>query len=259
MSTSLDLAAGTRRVRGLTVTNTRLLLRNRLATFYAFAVPLLALTLLLSQDPADPWAGLATLTTVLTMALLFPVYYNLLSVVVTRRDELVLKRLRTGEVRDAEILLSLALPGVGIAMLICLVAMVATPLLGFSAPANPVVMLLAMLVACAAFVALALWTAAWTRNAEAAQLTSAPVILLTMVGLFRVVLPKSAHEWLVVLPGAAVEEVVQAAWFGVDDDGVRLSLVETVTASGPGLAVLVAWTVLGISLVVRSMPWEPRP
>jgi ABC-2 type transport system permease protein len=148
---------------------------------------------------------------------------------------------------------------VGIAMLICLVAMVATPLLGFSAPANPVVMLLAMLVACAAFVALALWTAAWTRNAEAAQLTSAPVILLTMVGLFRVVLPKSAHEWLVVLPGAAVEEVVQAAWFGVDDDGVRLSLVETVTASGPGLAVLVAWTVLGISLVVRSMPWEPRP
>ena len=48
MSTALDLAAGTRRVRGLAATNTRLLLRNRLATFYAFAVPLLALTLLLS-------------------------------------------------------------------------------------------------------------------------------------------------------------------------------------------------------------------
>jgi ABC-2 type transport system permease protein len=120
-------------------------------------------------------------------------------------------------------------------------------------------MLLGMLVACVAFVALALWTAAWTRNAEAAQLTSAPVILLTMAGLFRVVLPEASHEWLVVLPGAAVEEVVQAAWFGVADDGSALSLLETFTASGPGLAVLVAWTVLGLSLVARSMPWEPRP
>ena len=110
-----------------------------------------------------------------------------------------------------------------------------------------------------AFVALALWTAAWTRNAEAAQLTSAPVILLTMAGLFRVVLPEAAHDWLVVLPGAAVEEVVQAAWFGVADDGSRLSLGETATAAGPGLAVLVGWTVLGLSLVARSMPWEPRP
>ena len=257
MST-LDLTAGSRRVRGLALTNVKLLLRNRLATFYAFAVPLLALTLLLSQDPADLGAGLATVATVLSMALLFPVYYNLLSVVVTRRDELVLKRLRTGEVRDGEILLSLALPGVGIALLICLVTMVATPLLGFSAPANPVVMLLGMLVACAAFIALALWTAAWTRNAEAAQLTSAPVILLTMAGLFRVVLPESAHDWVVVLPGAAVEEVVQAAWFGIADDGSRLSLLETCTAAAPGLAVLVGWTVLSVSLALRSMPWEPR-
>ena len=29
--------------------------------------------------------------------------------------------------------------------------------------------------------------------------------------------------------------------------------------NGDGLAVLVAWTVLGLSLVARSMPWEPRP
>ena len=145
MST-LDLTAGSRRVRGLALINIRLLLRNRLATFYAFALPLLPLALLLAEDPDDPRSGLATVATVLTMALLFPVYYNLLSVVVTRRDELVLKRLRTGEVRDGEILLSLALPGVGIAVLICLVAMVVTPLLGFAAPANPAFMLVGMLV-----------------------------------------------------------------------------------------------------------------
>ena len=42
---------------------------------------------------------------------LFPVYYNVLSQFVNRRDELVLKRMRTGETRDAELLVSIALPG----------------------------------------------------------------------------------------------------------------------------------------------------
>ena len=42
---------------------------------------------------------------------LFPVYYNVLSQFVSRRDELVLKRMRTGETRDAELLVSIALPG----------------------------------------------------------------------------------------------------------------------------------------------------
>ena len=42
---------------------------------------------------------------------LFPVYYNVLSQFVSRRDELVLKRMRTGEARDAELLASIALPG----------------------------------------------------------------------------------------------------------------------------------------------------
>ena len=76
-------------------------MRNRLTLFYAVVLPLLPLGLLFLGERGDVDAGVANVSTVLLMALMFPVYYNLLSMFVTRRDELVLKRLRTGEVRDA--------------------------------------------------------------------------------------------------------------------------------------------------------------
>ena len=71
--------------------------------FYAFAVPLLALALLFSQDPSQPGAGIATVATVLVDGrCCSPSTTTCCPWFVTRRDELVLKRLRTGEVRDAE-------------------------------------------------------------------------------------------------------------------------------------------------------------
>ena len=61
------------------------------------------------------------------VAWLLPVYYNILSIIVTRRDELVLKRLRTGEARDGELLLSMCLPGIAISLVVAvLAALVAT-------------------------------------------------------------------------------------------------------------------------------------
>jgi ABC-2 type transport system permease protein len=46
----------------------------------------------------------------LLFALMFVQFYTVLSMVTTRRDEGVLKRLRTGEARDAEILGCVVLP-----------------------------------------------------------------------------------------------------------------------------------------------------
>ena len=54
---------------------------------------------------------------------------------------------------------------------------------GLPLPVNPLLVLVGVLLACATFAALAVWTAAWTRNAEAAQMTSMPVIVLAMIGL----------------------------------------------------------------------------
>ena len=124
----------TARVLGLAHSNALLMRRNLFSVVYAVAVPLLPLAILAYTPEKTGRAGAAPLSLVLLMALLFPVYYNLLSMFVTRRDELVLKRLRSGEAGDAEIIVSMALPGVA---LVFVVAGIAAVVAGSSASACP--------------------------------------------------------------------------------------------------------------------------
>jgi ABC-2 type transport system permease protein len=58
-------------------------------------------------------------------ALLSAVYYNLVTALVARREQLVLKRLRTGESTDPEILAGTAAPAIAIAWAEIAVAAVA--------------------------------------------------------------------------------------------------------------------------------------
>ena len=95
----------------LTRWNAVLLTRNRLAFVYAVVLPLLPLLLLLTGERGAETVGASSIVTMFLVVGLFPVYYNVLSQFVSRRDELVLKRMRTGEARDAELLASIALPG----------------------------------------------------------------------------------------------------------------------------------------------------
>lgn len=251
----------TARVLGLAQSNALLMRRNTLTLVYAVVVPLAPLAMLALVDEPTAAAGIVPVTLGLLMALLFPVYYNLLSLFVTRRDELVLKRLRSGEVTDAEILASMALPGTVIVLVVAAVSAVLAAALGFDLPTNPVLLLVGLLVSCAAFAAFALWTAAWTSNAEAAQLTSAPVLLLATLGSARPAFPENAQPWVDLLPGAALEDLVRVAWFGTEP-GVSgtepIAWTATWVESLPALAVLAAWTVVAVLLARRSITWEPR-
>lgn len=259
--TSHVLTPSRRRITGLTRSNALVLMRNRLNLSYAVVLPLLPLALLLIGERGDVVSGIANVTAVLLMALLFPVYYNVLSMVVTRRDELVLKRLRTGEARDAEILLSIAIPGTIITVLVALITVPLSVATGLPLPVNPLLVLAGILLACASFAALAVWTAAWTRNAEAAQLTSLPIILLATIGLMRPGFPESSHVWFGLTPGAALSDVVRVGWFG---RATELSSTEAVGFAGtwaevaPALGVLALWAVIAVVLARRSMRWEPR-
>lgn len=239
--------------------NGLLMVRNRLTLIYAFALPLAALLLLVPLRGADDAAAVGPAAYALLMALLFPVYYNVLSMFVTRRDELVLKRLRTSEVRDLELIASMALPGVLVTLLLIPISAVVVGLLGWSWPVNPVLLVLGTLVAAATFTALAIWTASWTQNAEAAQLTSAPVLLLAIGGSLRPALPEEAQRWADLTPGAAVLRLVENSWFGLETDtGDSLSFATTWAEGVLPLAVLVAWTAFALLLARRSLRWEPR-
>jgi ABC-2 type transport system permease protein len=240
--------------------NALLMMRNRLAMVYGLVLPLTPLALLFVGERGDGGAGAAAVITTMTFALLFPIYYNLLSQFVTRRDELVLKRLRTGEARDLELLGAMALPGVVITLAVTAVVVPAAMALGQDAPLNLVVYVATVLVSSALFVAFAFWTAAWTRNAEAAQMTSMPVILLAVLGQMSLALPDEVRRWADLTPGAAMTDLVRVGWFGFGDPGTErtLDFAGTWTASAQPLLVLVAWTALAVWLAARSMQWEPR-
>jgi ABC-2 type transport system permease protein len=249
------------RAASLTRWNTVLLSRNRLAFVYALVLPLLPLLLLLTGERGDESVGAAAIVSLFLVVGLFPVFYNVLSQFVSRRDELVLKRMRSGETRDAELLVSIAAPGALCALLISAVAVPIAVALEQPLPINPLLYVAAAALAVIMFTAFAYWTAAWTRSAEAAQLTSMPLIILASIGPFGNVFTGTMHDLVTLTPGFALTELVRIGWFGFDGPEATassLSFAETFGAAAQPLLVIGGWTILAIALAARSMRWEPR-
>jgi ABC-2 type transport system permease protein len=253
-----------RRTASLTRWNAVLLTRNRLAFFYAVVMPLLPLVLLVTGERGSATVGANAVVTMFLVTALFPVYYNVLAQFVNRRDELVLKRMRTGETRDAELILSIALPGALSALVLTVVAVPIARAVDQPLPANPVLYVVLAVLAVIMFTAFAYWTAAWTRNAETAQLTSLPLIILASIGPLTNSIPEMSdrlRDILSLTPGAAMSDLVRIGWFGFDGPGATestLAFGETWGQAAQPLLVMAAWTIVAISLAKRSMRWEPR-
>lgn len=234
-----------------------LLGRNKGTVFAALFVPfVLPFSVRAGAEEMDlAGAGLTLGTLVLPAAigfsLLFAVYSALVGVFVVRREELVLKRLRTGELRDVEILGGSALPAVlGGLVQSLLLAVGCAVLLDLSAPSAPhlaVVGLLLGLVLCAALAAV---TASFTRTGESAQVTPLPIMFVSMAGLFFPLdlLPDRLASVCELLPLTPVITLVRGGWTGDLSAGEALGAVATA----------VAWTVLAVFAVRRRFRWEPR-
>ncbi|MEU3662679.1 ABC transporter permease [Streptomyces sp. NPDC032940] len=210
-----------------------------------------------AEDMDLAGAGLTVGTVVLPAAvgfsLLFAVYSALVGVFVVRREELVLKRLRTGELRDAEILAGTALPATLTGLVQCLLLVAGcTALLDLSAPSAPhlaVAGLLLGLVLCAALAAV---TAGFTRTGESAQVTPMPLMIVSMIGsgiTFPLeLLPDRLASVCELLPLTGIITLVRGGWTG------DLSASEALGA----LATAVAWTAVAVFAVRRRFRWEPR-
>lgn len=143
MSTAMTTPVG--RMTALARAEVTLLGRSRGTLFAALFVPLLlpfsVREAAKGMDLAE--AGLSLGTVVLPasigFSLLYAVYATLVSVYTARREELVLKRLRTGELKDTEILAGAALPAVvtGVAQSLVL-AVGCAVLLDVGAPSAPI-------------------------------------------------------------------------------------------------------------------------
>ena len=215
-------------------------------------------------DSAGSLGGGAPVVTSLTaFTLLFVVYYNLVTALVARREELVLKRLRTGETSDAEILAGTAAPAVAIAWgQILIGALVAVTAFGMGLPTNPALVLAAIVLGTAVFVLLALASTALTRNVEMAQLTTTPVLVapLALSGLlFPVdVLPEPLQRLGQVLPLTPVVDLLRLGFTGTTTQEATVDLAASFGPAVGPLLVLAGWVVAGLWATRRWFRWEPR-
>ncbi|MFD3523132.1 ABC transporter permease [Streptomyces sp. NPDC058653] len=236
-----------------------LLMRNKAALVTALFVPALTAFSLRGMvrdlDLGDTGLSMATvlLPGALGLALIFSVYANLVTVYVTRRESLVLKRLRTGEVRDWEIFAAGAIPALLLAVVQCvLLILLMTVALDAPAPAAPHLVVVAVLTGAALLMAGGALTAAVTRTAESAQLTFLPFWLLSMAGsgmfLPREVLPGRAADISAWLPFSPVMDLLRGGWTG------DLGAVD----QGRLVLATLAWTGVAALGVRRWFRWSPR-
>ncbi|MGJ9413206.1 ABC transporter permease [Aeromicrobium sp. CF4.19] len=241
--------------------------RNRTLMFMGtvFPIGLPLVTYFIAQNNGATASEVAVLTLEMFayIALVFVQYYSVLSLVTTRRGEGVLKRLRTGEAADWQIKTAPAFPGAllivaGSAAMAAVVYATGAP-----TPVSVVPMLVAVLGGIVVFTALALVTATFTKNAEAAQVTSLPIIAIATIGMgsIRNILPDNFGTVVDWTPFAAIGDLVSLGATGrlaTETSGETLDFAGTFAEMGGPVVTLVAWTVVALVITQRSFRWDDR-
>ncbi|MER7583799.1 ABC transporter permease [Kitasatospora sp. NPDC097691] len=246
-----------------------LLLRNRTALFTALLLPLfLVFTLkgtLSQQAESHPGLDVDSLLVYSSvgMMLAFVVYYNLTAAYVARRGELVLKRLRTGEARDIEIMLGTAVPSLALGLLMAAVIGIGGSVgLHLAVPVNPLLMLVGLVLVLATMIALAALSSAFTRTVESAGITTLPVMLIIQLGsgLFipLEVMPSQLADVCRLLPTTPAFQLIRVGWFGTDGSAAATGFAGSWGAAGPHLVTGAVWLGLTVWAAVRYFRWEPR-
>ncbi|MDK1473119.1 ABC transporter permease [Streptomyces sp. 549] len=233
---------------------------NRIKANYVFVVlvPLMLLMgmqfvqeqMELDQHGLSP--GPLMISTAAGILLIFSLYSSVTGLYVARREELVLKRLRTGEVSDPVILAG----GASMYMAVCVVQIVvvaaALSFMFGAAPRQPLAALAGLVTGIALMTAMGAATAALCRTVESVMVATLPAIfILPMVsGIYipREVLPDALGDALLFAPLSPVVDLVRSGWTG------QLGAVDTLVRVG----LAAGWTALFMWIAMRRFRWEPR-
>jgi ABC-2 type transport system permease protein len=207
-------------------------------------------------------SGAAVLVSLTAFALLAVVYFNLVTTLVARREELMLKRFRTGEMNDGEILAGSVAPAVALAWSqIVLAAIVGVAALHLGRPVNPVLVLVAALLGTAVFVLLAAVTTVATPTVEMAQVTATPVLIASaFVGVLGPVgdFPEPIRLVASVLPMPRVVELLNLGLTGSTAQGGQVGTAASFGHALVPVLILLAWVSAAGWATRRWFRWEPR-
>ena len=233
---------------------------NRIRSNYVFVlvIPLLLLLgMRFVQEQMDLGAhglsaGPVMVATAAGILLIFSLYSSVTGLYVARREELVLKRLRTGEVADPVILAGGASLYVAIAVAqIVVVAAVLSVMFGV-APRQAPAALLGLVTGVVLMTAMAAATAALCRTVESVMVATLPAIfVLPMIaGIYipREVLPDNLGDILAYAPLSGTIDLVRSGWTG------ELGLAGIVTR----VLVDLVWAALFAWVAAKRFRWEPR-
>ena len=260
--TSSVLRTETRRALALARAELTLLYRNRTALFTALTMPLFFVALFAAL-PSGVSGPVAVTGLVLGSALLFVVYYTLVTSVVARREQHTLKRLQTSPARPATVMIGMSLPLLGLLVAQVALGLVASAVLtGLGGPPRLLLLVPAVLLGAVVWSVLALVSTGFTRSVEAAQLTTMPLILVALLfsglALPLGLLPGGLQLLASLTPMFPVVDLVALAFGPARLTGEVVSGSGLVRAVLVDIGVLLGWVVVGVAVLRRQFRWEPR-
>ncbi|MEU0479931.1 ABC transporter permease [Streptosporangium sp. NPDC006013] len=243
--------------------------RNTTVLFNVLLLPFLmawVFTQTVGDAEIDGVAGrLFVLTGVPGLMLVFAVFVNLVNSFTARREELVLKRLRAGQPSGLAILGGSALGALVLYLGQVLLLAVWIQRSEGVTVANVPLLVTAVVLGVLLFGLLGAAFSGITPNAEVAQVTVLPVLLIVLVGAPIAfpsdALPGTLGTVSALLPATPVVEIVRTAFLGgdhVSGGGEALSTAGQWAAALPSLAMLLAWIAVAGLLARWLFRWEPR-
>ncbi|MDG4824630.1 hypothetical protein O7635_22500 [Asanoa sp. WMMD1127] len=226
------------------------ILRNRAVLVTNLVMPVLASAFFIyNRDAFAQLGSLGYVAAVIVFTIgAFSLYTTAVTTLAARRQDLFLKRLRSTTAGDQAILSGLVLPVSAIALVQVGVILAVFAAVG-GGPANPALLVVAIVASFTMLLALAMATAGLTRSPEHAQVTTLPLSLGTIAVANWVGITGTESLTLVkrLLPGGAATELVMDTWNG----GVPVT--ESLALLGPTFA----WVVVAVALATRMFRWEP--
>ncbi|GAB2759886.1 ABC transporter permease [Amycolatopsis magusensis] len=229
----------------------RLLFRRKLTLFSATVMPigLCVLTWFGVRDrQPENWGSL--LGDRFTMLMLLSVFMTSMTIYTARRQSLVLKRLRTTELTDAGVIGAITMPVVAMGVVQALAYFVFCLFLGAPMPTHPWLVVLGMAGGVLLTVTAGMATAALSKSVEATHVTSFPVMIGALAGLFMV---GSGDEQVAtagsLMPLIGPSNLLAKGWSGFDTGFTPLTV---------DLGSTLLWGVLFAAVIGRFFRWEPR-